>query len=109
MRTKILLSAVAALATGSAFATSVSSTSVVTTVNAYMVQGSGEAIFRLETNPSGCYGLWLKRADAGFSSTYALLLAAKSMGASVDVKADNADTITISGNAYCRVERIQLQ
>ena len=73
---------------GAAEAALVSSSGTVSNIGSFSTFGSGDVYFILSVSAPGCAGgYWLRPADAGFKTLYAMLLSAKTSGFSVQVGA----------------------
>ena len=98
------IAAVLALASAIANAAVVVSTGTVSQLFTYQDFGGGDVVFRLSTQPSGCYGFWLAPSQPGFKTTVAFIMKAQTTGESIQVGGDNAQIWNGSASPFCKVD-----
>jgi hypothetical protein len=82
----------------------------ITFLNSYNQYGNGDVIFNVDAPVAGCEsGFWLTKADAGFQSNMAMLVAANMAKSTVSVVGDTAQMWGGSGGRYCKLYSIEVR
>lgn len=107
MKKRIVFLIILLFIISNASAYEVSGVGTVTGITTYLDYGNGDVIFQTTNNGSGISGFWLDPQAEGFKQNLALLMLAKSTGASVRIYYDTVRWPG-SGGYYYRVYCISM-